>query len=77
MGAGYARLEGGLTMPGADGPQWEWLRKRTLELILGKVGSLEQLEKEAFRMAAGGEKAAPSLATRICITSYVNSGRTG
>ena len=40
----------------ADGPQWEWLRKRTLELILAKVGSLEQLEKEAFRMAAGGEK---------------------
>ena len=32
-----------------------WLQ-RTLELILGKVGSLEQLEKEAFRMAAGGEK---------------------
>ena len=50
---------GGLCSPGrwphharsyADGPQWEWLRKRTLELIL------EQLEKEAFRMAAGGEK---------------------
>ncbi|OLQ05332.1 hypothetical protein AK812_SmicGene11523 [Symbiodinium microadriaticum] len=40
----------------ADGPQWEWLRKRTLELILARVGSLEQLEKEAFRMAAGGEK---------------------
>ena len=40
----------------ADGPQWEWLRKRTLELILAKVGSLEQLEKEAFRMAAGGER---------------------
>ena len=56
---------GGLCSPGrwphharsyADGPQWEWLRKRTLELILAKVGSLEQLEKEAFRMAAGGEK---------------------
>ena len=54
---------GGLCSPGryharsyADGPQWEWLRKRTLEVILAKVGSLEQLEKEAFRMAAGGEK---------------------
>ena len=56
---------GGLRSPGrwphharsyADGPQWEWLRKRTLELILTKVGFLEQLEKEAFRMAAGGEK---------------------
>ena len=56
---------GGLCSPGrwphharsyADGPQWEWLRERTLELILGKVGSLEQLEKEAFRMAAGGER---------------------
>ena len=56
---------GGLCSPGrwphparsyADGPQWEWLRKRTLELILAKVGSLEQLEKEAFRMAAGGER---------------------
>ena len=43
MGAGYARSY-------ADGRQWEWLRKRTLGLIL------EQLEKEAFRMAAGGEK---------------------
>ncbi|CAE7862924.1 unnamed protein product, partial [Symbiodinium necroappetens] len=30
--------------------------KRTLELVLARVGSLEQLEKEAFRMAAGGEK---------------------
>ncbi|CAE7747989.1 unnamed protein product, partial [Symbiodinium sp. KB8] len=30
--------------------------KRTLELILAKVGSLKQLEKEAFRVAAGGEK---------------------
>ena len=56
---------GGLCSPGrwphharsyADGPQWEWLRKRTLELILAKVGSLQQLEKEAFRMAADGEK---------------------
>ena len=34
----------------------EWLRKRTLEPILAKVGSLEQLGKEAFRMAAGGER---------------------
>ena len=30
--------------------------KDAIELILGKVGSLEQLEKEAFRMAAGGER---------------------
>ena len=37
-------------------PNKKWLRKRTLELILAKVGSMEQLEKEAFRMAAGGEK---------------------
>ena len=45
---------GGLCSPGrwphharsyADGPQWEWLRERTLELILAKVGSLEQLKK--------------------------------
>ena len=57
MGVGCARLAGGLTMRSyAEGPQWEWLRKRTLELILAKVGSLEQLEKEAFRMAAGGER---------------------
>ena len=81
LGAGKPFHDGGgLCSPGrwphharsyADGPQWEWLRKRTLELILGKVGSLEQLEKEAFRMAA------PSLATQICIVSYVNSGKTG
>ena len=27
-----------------------------LKLIVAKVGSEEQLEKEAFRMAAGGEQ---------------------
>ena len=31
-------------------------KEEDLELILAKVGSLEQLEKEAFRMAAGGER---------------------
>ena len=60
---------GGLCSPGrwphharsyADGPQWEWLRKRTLELI-----------------PLVARRAAPSLATRICITSYVSSGKAG
>eukprot|EP00439_Symbiodinium_sp_Y106_P034280 s5728_g4.t1 len=40
----------------ADGSSWDWLRDRMLKLIMAKVGSEEQLEKEAFRMAAGGEQ---------------------
>ena len=56
---------GGLCSPGrwphharsyADGSSWDWLRDRMLKLIIAKVGSEEQLEKEAFRMAAGGEQ---------------------
>ena len=55
---------GGLCSPGrwphharsyADGSSWDWLfiRDRMLKLVIAKVGSEEQLEKEAFRMAAG------------------------
>ena len=56
---------GGLCSPGrwphharsyADGSSWDWLRDRMLKLIIAMVGSEEQLEKEAFRMAAGGEQ---------------------
>ena len=40
----------------ADGSSWDWLRDSMLKLVIAKVGSEEQLEKEAFRMAAGGEQ---------------------
>ena len=40
----------------AEGPSWDWLRDKMLELILARVGSEEQLEREAFKMAAGGER---------------------
>ena len=57
-GGGYARLAGGPTTLGAMPTvhPWDWLRDRMLKLIIAKVGSEEQLEKEAFRMAAGGEQ---------------------
>ena len=48
----------------------DWLRAHMLELILAKVGSEEQLEKEAFKMAAGGELgctlASPLVGRRRC-----------
>ena len=48
-----------------------------LKLIIAKVGSEEQLEKEAFRMAAGGEQGCslasdPELQTQL--GSYGRSG---
>ena len=60
---------GGLCSPGrwphrarsyADGSSWDWLRDRMLKLVIAKVGSEERLEKEAFRMAAGGSRALAS-----------------
>ena len=48
-----------------------------LKLVIAKVGSEEQLEKEAFRMAAGGEQVAPSLVTRSCSLSSGSYGRSG
>ncbi|CAE7384788.1 unnamed protein product [Symbiodinium microadriaticum] len=51
---------GGLCLPGrwkpenrslASGPSWDWLREKTLDLVWG----VRELERGAFRMAAGGE----------------------
>ncbi|CAE7693021.1 DSK1, partial [Symbiodinium necroappetens] len=41
----------------ASGPSWDWLREKTLDLVLKELGSgdVRELEREAFRMAAGGE----------------------
>ena len=53
---------GGLCSPGrwphhdADGPQWEMAKEEDARTHPREVGSLEQLEKEAFRMAAGGSR---------------------
>ncbi|OLQ03582.1 Anthranilate N-benzoyltransferase protein 2 [Symbiodinium microadriaticum] len=57
---------GGLCSPGrwkpedrslASGPSWDWLREKTLDLVLKELGAtdVKELEREAFRMAAGGE----------------------
>ena len=70
---------GGLCSPGrwahharsyAHGSSWDWLRDRMLKLIIAKVGSEEQLEKEAFRMAAGGEQGC-SLASDLELQSQL------
>ena len=58
---------GGLCSPGrwpasarnlASGSSWDWLREKSLQLILDKLGTQDtkELEREAFRMAAGGEQ---------------------
>ena len=70
-GGGYARLAGGpTTLEHADGSSWDWLRDRMLKLIIAKVGSEEQLEKEAFRMAARGEQGC-SLASDLELQSQL------
>ena len=55
---------GGLCSPGrwprqrggyAEGPSWDWLRARIREIVVKRAGSEAKLEKEAFRMASGGE----------------------
>ena len=56
---------GGLCSPGrwarerrehAAGEPWEWLRDKIREIVIKRIGSEEELEKEAFRMAEGGEE---------------------
>ena len=55
---------GGLCSPGrwpqhrrgyADGASWDWLRAQIRDIVVRRVGSETELEKEAFRMAMGGE----------------------
>ena len=55
---------GGLCSPGrwpperrnlADDDSWSWLRDRLFEKAARRAGSVEELEREVFRMAAGGE----------------------
>ena len=78
-GASRITTGGGLCSPGrwahharsyAHGSSWDWLRDRMLKLIIAKVGSEEQLEKEAFRMAAGGEQGC-SLASDLELQSQL------
>ncbi len=55
---------GGLCSPGrwphdrrklAEGENWSWLRSKLREIAVKHAGSEDELEKEAFRMATGGE----------------------
>ena len=39
----------------ADGASWDWLRAQIRDIVVRRVGSESELEKEAFRMAMGGE----------------------
>ena len=39
----------------ADGASWDWLRARIRDIVVRRVGSEPEIEKEAFRMAMGGE----------------------
>ena len=55
---------GGLCSPGgpphrrslADNDGWSWLRNKLFEKAVMRAGSVEELEREVFRMAAGGEE---------------------
>ena len=39
----------------ADGASWDWLRAQIRDIVVRRVGSETELEKEAFLMAMGGE----------------------
>ena len=39
----------------ADGDGWSWLRNKLFKKAARRAGSVEELEREVFRMAAGGE----------------------
>ena len=76
-GGNLSTMGGGVCSPGrwphrarsyADGPQWDWLRKRTLELVLAGWAA-------AWPLAV--RRAVPSLVTKTYITSYATFGRTG
>ena len=58
MEEGYAHRDDGLENGGnhAAGESWEWLRDKIREIVIKRIGSEEELEKEAFRMAEGGEE---------------------
>ncbi len=56
---------GGLCSPGrwpherrrvAEGYNWSWLRDRLFRAALDRTGGVDNLEKEVFRMATGGEE---------------------
>ena len=40
----------------ADSDGWSWLRHKLFEKAARRAGSVEELEREVFRMAAGGEE---------------------
>ena len=56
---------GGLCSPGrwppdrrslADSDGWSWLRNKLFEKAVMRAGSVDELEREVFRVAAGGEE---------------------
>ena len=40
----------------AEGTNWDWLRRSLFKTVLDFAGGPAMLEKEAFRMATGGEE---------------------
>ena len=40
----------------ADSDGWSWLRNKLFEKAVMRAGSVDELEREVFRMAAGGEE---------------------
>ena len=58
-------MAGGLCSPGrwprdrrgyADDASWDWPGDKLREAVLARIGSEDELEKEAFRMAELGEE---------------------
>ena len=49
------RLLGGHGHPRRCRASWDWLRAQIRDIVVRRVGSESELEKEAFRMAMGGE----------------------
>ena len=58
MEGAFAPLEGGPPERRnlADSDCWSWLRQRLFEKAARRAGSVEELEREVFRVAAGGEE---------------------
>ena len=73
---------GGLCSPGrwppdrrslADGDGWSWLRNKLFEKAVRRAGSLDELEREVFRMAVGGEEGCRLVRDQRFIKKLVNT----
>ena len=73
---------GGLCSPGrwppdrrslADSDGWSWLRNKLFEKAVAREGSVDELEREVFRMAAGGEEGCRLVRDRRFIEELVDT----